>query len=97
MLGEAHPLTSAFVESLVRSLGGSADTEVLPDSVLARTDRVLYWWTPAQHRQMFFESAEGKCAALSGSTFPQPPLVRRVADGQLQNCVPWSRTSVQPQ
>jgi PRTRC genetic system protein B len=83
VLGAAHPLTTAFVESLVHSLGGT-QAEVLPDNVLARTDRLLCWWTPAQRRQMFYESAEGKCAALNGGTFPQPPLVWRVADGQLQ-------------
>jgi PRTRC genetic system protein B len=84
MLGAAHPLTTAFVESLVRSLGGETDAEVLPDNVLARTDRILCWWTHAQPRRMFYESAEGKCAALNGGTFPQPPLIWRVADGQLK-------------
>jgi PRTRC genetic system protein B len=84
MLGAAHPLTTAFVESLVRSLGGETDAEVLPDNVLARTERVLCWWTPAQRRQMFYESAEGKCAALNGGMFPQPPLVWSVANGQLK-------------
>jgi PRTRC genetic system protein B len=84
MLGAAHPLTTAFVKSLVRSLGGETDAEVLPDNVLARTERVLCWWTQAQRRQMFYESAEGKCAALNGGMFSQPPLVWRAADGQLK-------------
>jgi PRTRC genetic system protein B len=52
--------------------------------VLARTDRMLCWWSAAQPRQMFYENAEGKAAALNGRIFPQPPLVWRVADGELK-------------
>jgi hypothetical protein len=59
-LGPAQPLTTAFVESLVRSLGGETNAEVLPENVLARTERVLCWWSPAQPRQMFYENSEGK-------------------------------------
>jgi PRTRC genetic system protein B len=83
-LGPAQPLTTAFVESLVRSLGGETTAEVLPEKVLARTDRMLCWWSAAQPRQMFYENAEGKAAALNGRIFPQPPLVWRVADGELK-------------
>jgi PRTRC genetic system protein B len=82
-LGPAQPLTVGFVESLVRSLGGETNAEVLPENVLARTERMLCWWTPAQPRQMFYENSEGKAAALNGRIFPQPPLVWRVADGEL--------------
>jgi PRTRC genetic system protein B len=82
-LGPAQPLTMAFVESLVRSLGGSA-VEVLPENVLAKGDRVIVWWTRAQRRQMFYESSEGKAAALNGRVFPQPPLVWRVSGGELR-------------
>jgi PRTRC genetic system protein B len=32
---------------------------------------------------MFYESSEGKAAALNGRTFPQPPLVWRVDGGDL--------------
>jgi hypothetical protein len=59
-LGPAQPLTTASVESLVRSLGGETNAEVLPENVLARTERVLCWWSPAQPRQMFYENSEGK-------------------------------------
>jgi PRTRC genetic system protein B len=83
-LGPAQPLTVAFVESLVRSLGGETMAEVLPENILAKTERVLCWWTPAQRRQMFYENAEGKAAELNGRIFPQPPLVWRVADGDLR-------------
>jgi PRTRC genetic system protein B len=83
-LGPAQPLTLGFVESLVRSLGGEANAEVLPENVLARTERMLCWWSPAQPRQMFYENSERKAAALNGRVFPQPPRVWRVADGELK-------------
>lgn len=82
-LGPAQPLTTAFAESLVRSLGGETNAEVLPENVLAKTDRMLCWWTPARERQMFYNNAEGKCSELNGKVFPQPPLVWRVSDGTL--------------
>ena len=81
-LGPAQPLTVAFVESLVNSLGGGA-VEVLPENVLAKGDRMIVWWTRAQRRQMFYQNSEGKAAALNGCTFPQPPLVWRVGNGEL--------------
>jgi PRTRC genetic system protein B len=83
-LGPAQPLTLAFVESLVRSLGGGSTAEVFPENILAKTDRMTAWWTPAQRRQMFYQHSEGKAAHLNGHIFPQPPLVWRVADGQLK-------------
>ena len=83
-LGPAQPLTVAFVESLVRSLGGGAAAEVLPENILAKSDRMIAWWTPSQRRQMFYQHSEGKAADLNGRIFPQPPLVWRVADGQLK-------------
>ena len=83
-LGPAQPLTVAFVESLVRSLGGGAAAEVFPENILAKSDRMIAWWTPAQRRQMFYQHSEGKAADLNGRIFPQPPLVWRVADGQLK-------------
>jgi len=83
-LGPAEPLTVAFVESLVRSLGGGAAAEVFPENILAKSDRMIAWWTPAQRRQMFYQHSEGKAVDLNGRIFPQPPLVWRVADGQLK-------------
>jgi len=35
-LGPAQPLTVAFIESLVRSLSGSFEADVLPANILAR-------------------------------------------------------------
>jgi PRTRC genetic system protein B len=82
-LGPAQPLTFAFVESLMRSLGGSVQAEVLPANILAKADRMIVWWTPARRRQMFYENAEGKASDLNGRIFPQPPLVWKVASGEL--------------
>jgi PRTRC genetic system protein B len=83
-LGPAQPLTEAFVESLVRSLGGGSAAEVFPENILAKNDRMIVWWTPTQRRQMFYQHSEGKAAHLNGCIFPQPPLVWRVSDGQLK-------------
>jgi PRTRC genetic system protein B len=57
---------------------------VFPENILAKSDRMIAWWTPAQRRQMFYQHSEGKAADLNGRIFPQPPLVWRVADGQLK-------------
>jgi PRTRC genetic system protein B len=71
------------VESLVRSLSGSSDAEVLPENVVAKGDRMIAWWTPARRQQMFYENSEDKTAELNGLVFPQPPLVWRVKNGDL--------------
>jgi hypothetical protein len=61
-LGPAQPLTVAFVESLVHSLGGGAAAEVFSENILAKSDCMIAWWTPAQRRQMFYQNSEGKAA-----------------------------------
>jgi len=83
-LEAAQPLTLGFLESLVRSLSGSWKAEILPEDVLANGDRMIVWWTAACHRQMFYENSEQKATGLNGRTFPQPPLVWRVAGGDLK-------------
>src|ERR1700733_1033119 len=83
-LAPAQPLTLGFVESLVRSLSGPTSAEVLSENVLARGDRLLVWWSPACRREMFYENSEEKAAHLNGRTFPQPPLVWRVENGDLK-------------
>jgi PRTRC genetic system protein B len=82
-LGPAQPLTVAFIESLVHSLGGCVQAEVLPENILAKADRMIVWWTPMQRHQMFYKNSEGKAAELNGRNFPQPPLVWRVSNGEL--------------
>lgn len=84
VLGPAQTLTTGFVEDLAESLSGAAMAEVLPANVLAKTDRMIAWWTPRRVRRMFFENTEGKAQQLNGKVFPQPPLVWKVAQGDLR-------------
>jgi PRTRC genetic system protein B len=84
VLGPAQALTTAFVEDLAESLSGGAAAEFLPENILAKTDRMIAWWTPRCVRRMFFENAEGKAQQLNGKAFPQPALVWRVAHGDLK-------------
>lgn len=83
-LGPAQPLTVNFVEELVRSLEGRTGTEILPENILAKTNRMIAWWTPRQRRQMFYQNAEKKAEELNGKIFSQPPLVWRAKDGELK-------------
>jgi PRTRC genetic system protein B len=83
-LGPAQPLTMGFVATLAESLGGSAAAEVLSQNIVAKSDRMIAWWTPRQRRQMFYQNTEGKAEALNGQVFPQPPLVWRVANGDIK-------------
>ena len=83
-LGPAQPLTTAFVEGLVRRLGGGVAAEIFPDNVLAKTDRMIAWWTPVRRRQMFYRNSEGMAEAFHGCSFSQPPMVWRASDGALK-------------
>jgi PRTRC genetic system protein B len=83
-LEPAQPLTLAFLESLTRSLSGSFPAEILSETVLAKGERMIVWWTPACRRKMFYENAEGKGAALNGKVFAQPSLVWHVENGELR-------------
>jgi hypothetical protein len=40
-LGPAQPLTIGFIESLVRSLGGTTECEVFPPNILSKGDRMI--------------------------------------------------------
>jgi len=84
ILGPAQPLTVGFLESLVRSIGGNMKPEILPDSVVAKGDRMIAWWTPERRRAMFYKNSEGKVRHLDGKVFPQPPLVWQVWEGSLR-------------
>ena len=84
VLGPAQPLTTGFLENLAESLGGSAAAEVLPENILAKSDRMIAWWTPRCRRRMFYENPEGKGQELNGKIFPQPPLVWKVSNGDLK-------------
>lgn len=82
-LGPAQPLTVNFVDSLVRSVRGHLKVEILPEHILAKSDRMIAWWTPQRRRVMFYNNSEGKAKELNGKVFPQPPLVWLVLDGSL--------------
>ena len=83
-LGPAQPLARSFVEALVRSLGGNALAEFLPDNIVAKGDRMIAWWTPERRRPMFYRNSEEKAKHLNGKVFPQPPLVWHVWNGSLR-------------
>lgn len=48
---------------------------VLPQHVLAATPERLAWFEPARSRVMFFSAQDAYLNALSGQSFPQPPLL----------------------
>jgi len=83
MLGPAKPLTIEFVHTLVQALGGRVAVEFLPESVIARTERLIVWWTPPQKRQMFFATTQGDMDGINGAIFPQPALVWLAMDHSL--------------
>ena len=82
-LGPAKTLTIEFVQSLVQALGGRVQAEFLPASVIARTERLIAWWTPPQRRQIFFGTTQGDMAGMNGAIFPQPALVWLAMDHSL--------------
>jgi PRTRC genetic system protein B len=75
VLCEAAPLRTAFLHSLVRDLQGSIIPEVFSENILARTEQMICWWTPAQQRQMFFRGTQKDLSKINGAIFPHPPLV----------------------
>jgi PRTRC genetic system protein B len=84
VLGPAQPLTVMFLDTLLRSLGGTMKAEILPENVIAKGDRMIAWWTPRRRRAMFYKNSEGKAKHLNGKAFPQPPLVWQVREGNLR-------------
>ena len=88
-LGEAEPLTMEFLRALSTGLGAYVAPEILPASVLVRTSELLVWWTPAQHRVLFFSEHSEAGSDLNGKRYPIPPLVFKVAGGNL-----WVRALV---
>jgi PRTRC genetic system protein B len=82
-LGAAEPLTMEFLRALSTGLGVYVAPEILPASVLVRTSELLVWWTPAQHRILFFGEHSGAATDLNGKQYPVPPLVFKVAGRKL--------------
>lgn len=83
-IGPGKLLTTEFVQSLLQALGSQLPIEYLPDHIVARTDRVLAWWTPAQQRPMFFGKTQGDLHHLSGHIFPQPALIWMTHEDELK-------------
>jgi PRTRC genetic system protein B len=83
VLGPAKPLTVEFVQTLARGLLGRVPIEVFPENILARTERLLCWWTPEQKHHMYFSEIASKLRRVNGAMFPQPALVWMVAGQQL--------------
>jgi PRTRC genetic system protein B len=79
----AQPLTKVFIESLLTSLGGGPDTEVLPSNVLAKSNRLIAWWTPKKKQRMFFTTRDTTVAKLNGKMFSHPALVWLVSGKRL--------------
>jgi PRTRC genetic system protein B len=82
-LGQGEPLTTEFLRILAAGLGSEVPADVLPANVLVRTPDVLMWWTPAQHRTMFFAQNAEAGKELNGRRYPHPPLVFKVAGMEL--------------
>lgn len=82
-LGEAEPLTTEFLRMLSTGLGVYVAPEVLPASVLVRTSELMVWWAPAQQRVLFFGEHSQEGSHLNGKRYPIPPLVFKVAAGNL--------------
>ncbi len=77
-IGPGSALRQESLHSLMDALQETLPFEFLPANVLARTNRLVAWWTPPSVRAMFYPKGEGKeMATLSGMRFPQPGLIFR--------------------
>lgn len=82
-LSPGQPVTNGFLRELAKGLEGSCAPVVLPENILAKTADVTVWWSSACRRVMFFGDANRKVKTLSGSVFPHPALVFKVAGREL--------------
>lgn len=82
-LGEAEPLTTDFLHALSAGLGTYVAPEILPANILVRTSETMVWWTPVQHRALFFADHTEAGKELSRKRYPVPPLVFKVSGGSL--------------
>lgn len=51
------------------------EADFLPPQILARTEALLCWWSPATMRPVFFRRNDPGLASLSGKLYPHPPLL----------------------
>ena len=76
-------VTAGFLEVLAKGLGATMAPEVLPGNVVARTPKMIAWWSPAQRRLMFFGGESPEARKLNGNLYPHPPLVFMIYGRQL--------------
>jgi len=68
-------LTLEGLREIHKALYRTQRLEVLPPHVLAVSPERLVWLEPARSRVMFFKTQDPYLNALSGQSFPQPPLL----------------------
>lgn len=79
-IGPGQLVSTAFLKSLTKSMGGRAVPEILPADVLVRTPDTMIWWTPARARMTHYRCGNPKDEAqqLDGQRAMHPALVWRV-------------------
>ncbi len=82
LLGEGHPVSKSFLETLSRSLQSELPIAWLPENVLIWSQRLAAWWEPSRIRPMFF-SPESDGKTLDGKLYPHPALLFAVHDQHL--------------
>lgn len=68
-------LTYDDLHGIQEALSGSAGLAYLPPQVVASGGNALAWHEPAQERPLIFQLQDSYLSALSGRSFPQPPLL----------------------
>lgn len=74
-LAPGQLLTAEGLRAILKALYRLQRLEVNPPHVLASSPERLVWFEPARSRVMFFKTNDTYLDALSGQSFPQPPLL----------------------
>jgi PRTRC genetic system protein B len=74
-LAPGQLLTVEGLREIHKALYRVQRLEVLPQHVLAASPERLVWFEPARNRVMFYSAGDTYLDALSGQSFPQPPLL----------------------
>lgn len=74
-LAPGQLLTVEGLREIHKALYRVQRLEVLPPHMLAADPERLVWFEPARSRVMFYSSGDAYLDALSGQSFPQPPLL----------------------
>ncbi|MDQ3398304.1 MAG: PRTRC system protein B [Deinococcota bacterium] len=83
-LAAGRLLTVEGLREINKALYKQQRLVVLPEQVLAVTNERLAWHEPARMRVMFFKTQDAFLNNLSGSSFPQPPLLFIAGERQLK-------------